>query len=132
MKRTPLRRYTPLKAKAPLRRGSSFLKRTPLAKKSDKQKERDAKYSRIAKAWLALPGNEWCKICIARGKKPNPATEVHHRNGRAGELLFDTRYFVPSCYPCRLWPHDNSKQARELGLLGTFFEWNTTDKNKLA
>lgn len=64
-----------------------------------------------------LKKHPWCEICLTRGRKVRKSTEVHHINGRNGKRLLDTRFFKASCRPCRMWPHENPREARALGLL---------------
>lgn len=67
-----------------------------------------------------------CEICLARGLQPNPATEVHHTRGRNGRLIADTRFFKASCFSCRMWPHDNPREARRLGVLAEATDWGVS------
>lgn len=107
------------------RRKTVFLPSKPrkaLSTQSKSQKARLARYAPLARIFLADPQNEFCQICIRRREsgediRVNYSSEIHHKFLRGGENLF--RGFIASCYPCRLWPHDNPAKARELGLLGT-------------
>jgi hypothetical protein len=48
----------------------------------------------------------------------NPATQIHHKKGAAGELLCDEEWFLPICAEHHHWIHqENPNKARELGLL---------------
>lgn len=96
-------------------------KGTPLKKVSKSQRRRLKEYYEVRNAFLR--DNPACLICVVRGLKPAPATEVHHRFGRNASLLSDVRGFVANCRSCRDWPHANPKEARELGLLGEAWEW---------
>ncbi len=113
-------RKTPLRAKKQWRSQQKPLKRTPLKKVSQSQKNRLKKYDAMRREFLAQPENEFCEVCKARREhgeniRVNYSSEVHHKYLRAGANLF--RGFVASCFPCRLWPHENPAKARELGLL---------------
>lgn len=128
-----LKRKTPLRRKAPMKRHPGALKpgqwmarKKPMRKKSRKQRSREEQYRPIQRAFIE--SNPWCQICEARGLRANPATEVHHMRGRNGSLLFDTRFFKSSCYACRLWPHEHTVQARELGVLCSASEWGTVPR----
>ena len=46
-----------------------------------------------------------------------PATQIHHRDGRDGLLLFDVRKFCAVCEFCHSWIDANRAQAQKLGLL---------------
>jgi len=45
------------------------------------------------------------------------ASEIHHKNGRTNERLYDSNFFMSSCRPCHNWIHANPKEAREQGYL---------------
>lgn len=103
-----------------LKRSKAGLKRTPLRKVSANQRHRNDKYFKMRAAFLSEPGNALCRICIVRQEKGevisvNRATEIHHFSGRQGKNLF--RGFIPSCFWCRMWPHDNIAKAQEFGLI---------------
>ena len=53
------------------------------------------------------------------------ASEIHHRRGRLGELLFATQFFTACCSVCHRWIGDHPAQARELGLLCQPGQFNT-------
>jgi hypothetical protein len=46
------------------------------------------------------------------------ASDVHHKLGREGLLLFDVRHWLPVCRPCHDWIHAHPEEAKRLGLLG--------------
>jgi len=108
--------------------------RKPLAKQSQRQKTRLAKYRPMARDFLAQPENEFCRCCIIRrergeDRRVNYSTETHHKRGRAGSLLFDVRFFIPTCFDCgRNWIHQNPEKAREYNLLATASEWNSPEE----
>lgn len=109
-------------------------RRKPLKKISRAQATRLARYKPIARAFIdeCRENGIACLICMAREiEPPRQPTEVHHKFGRNGPLLFDRRGFIPSCRACREWPHDNGKTARTLGLLGEAHEWGVPiDRHK--
>lgn len=114
-RREPMRKY-PFKSKA-----YEPMKRTALKRQSKKQASRLARYLPIRNDFLKkFPA---CGICLVLDMTPAPSTEVHHKFGRNGSLLFDVRGFVPSCRAHREWPHTNGALARELGVLGMPSEW---------
>lgn len=45
-----------------------------------------------------------------------PATEIHHKKGRIGNLLTDVRYFLACCRACHDWELKHSKEAKEKGI----------------
>lgn len=45
-------------------------------------------------------------------------TNLHHKNGRTGKLLYDTEYFMACCHVCHPQRiHENPEWARENGYL---------------
>lgn len=100
--------------------------RKPLKKVSRSQRGRMERYFPIRTAWLDRPENAVCAICLCLGLEPARATEVHHARGRNGPLLFDTRFFIPSCRAHREWPHLHPREARTLGLLAGPVEWGVS------
>jgi len=112
-----MKRKTGLKRRKPLRK-------TPLHKVSSKQKDRLSRYYKIQREFLRE--NTVCAVCWMVERVVRLATEVHHARGRNGKLLFDTRYFIASCRGHRMWPHDNPKRARGLGLLAHAKDWGST------
>ncbi len=115
------------------KRGSFTAKRKPLKKQSRHQRNRLRKYYPISEAFLARPENLLCAICVALNKDSpahiiRPATETHHARGRNSVLLYDERHFRPSCYWCRLVPHEHKAWARKHGLLCEAHLWNVPDR----
>lgn len=97
------------------------MKRVPLKRKkklnrvSSKQKSRLERYYPIRNAFM-----EEYKVCqICRNFQ---ATDLHHRKGRRGNLLFDTEWFMALCRTCHDWVHNNIKQAKEMGWLVPFWK----------
>jgi hypothetical protein len=87
-------------------------KQKPLAPLSSKKEKLDAVYTVIRKQWMKdhpfcqakLPG---CSI---------EAHDIHHKDGKVGELYLDTTNFISVCRSCHTTIHENPKQAKELGL----------------
>jgi hypothetical protein len=48
---------------------------------------------------------------------PRTASELHHRAGREGKLLYDSRFFASLCSICHTWVHAHPNDARQCGLL---------------
>lgn len=46
----------------------------------------------------------------------SPSTELHHKKGRVGKLLTDSRYFCALCHDHHEWAEKNPILAKELGL----------------
>lgn len=93
-----------------------------------------AKYWKLSSAFLALPENKFCIICVVRREHGenilvNLATEIHHWAGRIKRLLCHVPFFRASCRSCRDWPHDNKVKARAWGLLAPATQWNVFPVN---
>lgn len=81
---------------------------------SDKKLEDLAKYRPLRDKYLKDH-----PICEVTGCG-NETTNLHHKAGRNGSLLYDVRYFMACCYDChpkRI--HENPEWARENGYLIT-------------
>lgn len=76
-------------------------------------------------AFLALPGNGSCKLNMKGCTKK--ATVVHHKKGRIGDLLFDQRFWMPSCVSCNGAVESNDAEAREKGLKISKFTKDETE-----
>ena len=96
------------------------MKRTRIKSCSDKRAKRLAEYSKVRKVFLASNPACSAKLKGCRGK----SSEVHHKRGRIGRLLCDTRFFVAICRRCHDWIGDNGAEARKLGLLSPAQEFN--------
>lgn len=55
---------------------------------SEKRKAENIVYSELRRVFLNRPEN---KVCPVTGQ---PTTDVHHRKGRIGKLLLDTKYWL--------------------------------------
>lgn len=53
-----------------------------------------------------------CEVCHTAC-----ATDVHHKLGREGLLLFDVRHWLPVCRPCHDWIHAHPIEAAARGWL---------------
>lgn len=128
-----LRRSAPLRNKKKTLGGfktpdakKALSRQREIKKRSAKAEARHREYIPIQNAVVAewRDRGERCAVCIARGiANPNFATEVHHIRGRRGSLLTDIRGFIPSCFFCRTWPHDNQNAARAAGVLSERKLW---------
>ena len=56
-----------------------------------------------------LTKNPLCERCGM------PASEIHHKKGRMGDMLNDTSYFMSACRECHLWIEDHPRESREKG-----------------
>lgn len=48
--------------------------------------------------------------------RPEVATDVHHTQGREGDLLLDESKWLAGCRPCHLWVEHHPDEAYRLGL----------------
>ena len=49
------------------------------------------------------------------GRCGEPAGTIHHKKGRMGELLLNTKYFMPACMPCHDWIESHPNWAKVEG-----------------
>ena len=87
----------------------------PIKKVSDKRKIENKDYLKVRKVFLQSLMFCQVKRCKAL------ATEVHHKKGRIGKLLTDTRYFLGVCRECHnkielepLWAKENGYSLNRL------------------
>lgn len=104
--------------------------RLPIRKVSTARAKEMRLYYAEAKIFLNEPQHRACGICLCLGNTPMASTEVHHARGRIGKLLRDQRFWVPSCRSCREIPHQRPKWAREVGILSSAADWNTSPSGK--
>lgn len=86
----------------------------PLAKRSEKMKSNMKQLRELYPEFLAQPGNDKCKLNMKGCTKT--AVTIHHSKGRVGELLFDQKYWMPSCLWCNIEVENKDAEAREKGL----------------
>lgn len=80
-----------------------------IAKRSKKRETQEKLYSQLRKAYLAKPENKTCPIT------KQPSTEVHHKKGRIGDLLLDTRYWLAVSREGHRKIEENPEWAKEMG-----------------
>ena len=81
----------------------------PINKVSDRRKKEELLYSVVRKQYLK--DNPNCEIC------DSSIVEIHHKNGRNGKRIHDTKYFMTICRGHHIWIHEHPKEAREKGWL---------------
>lgn len=90
-----------------------YIKVTPkISPISDKQKVRLARYRVARDEYMRQHGvcqAQLDRICTYK------ATDLHHRAGRVGELLWDTRYFLAVCRGCHQLIEREPAMAKEKG-----------------
>ena len=105
------------------------MKRTPLTRKarirpvSKRRQQEQGRYSRAREEFLR--DEPRCLACVRIYERtdgqfgnnpPLPSTEVHHMKGRAGFLYLDVEYWMPICWGCHKFAHDQTGKAIEFGI----------------
>ena len=78
---------------------------------------------------LYLKPNGAVRVCSRCGRA---ASDVHHKAGREGLLLFDVRHWMAVCRPCHTWIHAHPKEAAQRGWLAWKGQWNKQENNPCA
>jgi hypothetical protein len=95
--------------------------RTRIRPVSSRRRKALAIYAKIKRVWLA--NHPWCEVTgIA-------ATEVHHRRGRIGTLLIDTRFWMAVSFRVHRLIHDHPTTARAEGWLAGPGKWNVPPRD---
>jgi hypothetical protein len=81
-------------------------KQYKIARRSKKRAKEEIVYNQLVKVWLIG------KICPITKK---PATEVHHKKGRIGKLLLDTRFWLGVTRKGHKWIEEHPEEAKKLG-----------------
>ena len=84
-------------------------KQKAIPKVSDKRKIENLKYSALRIEFLGKKENRICPIT----KKPT--TDIHHKKGRVGSLLLDTRFWVALSREGHRFVEENPIWAKENG-----------------
>lgn len=85
-------------------------KKTPIKQISDKRQKQNQLYLTMRKVFLQT--HEHCAVFPDK-----QATEIHHANGRRGDMLLDTRYWYAVSREGHLYVHENVEWAEENGYL---------------
>ncbi len=83
-----------------------------IPQRSEKQLSRDIAYAKLRKKWL--PEHQLCEAKLKGCTRQS--TQVHHRQGRMGDLLTDTSKWLAVCWSCHNFITEHSNEAFELGL----------------
>ena len=78
-------------------------------KEADSRKEVNKEYKKLAKTFITLHPK-----CQVQGCK-SVSECVHHKRGRVGELLLDTKYFMAVCLPCHQKIELNPSWSKKMG-----------------
>lgn len=97
-------------------------------KQRAKRKDQSKLYSELLKpAYLRGlargqgKGAARCECCLKRA-----ASQIHHKRGRLGPDLLDTRYFMGVCPECHERIHREPQWAYELGYLVSRSGWSAS------
>jgi hypothetical protein len=90
------------------------MKRTPLRKVSKKRAKQLREYGERRKEFLRT---HLCYPCFFEAGKVVQPTDVHHMDGREGQLLLNEDKWMGVCRPCHRKIHDNPAWAKERGYL---------------
>lgn len=85
------------------------MKRSPLKKMSSKASVRMKTYLKARKEYMEE--HPCCEICNAL------AVCIHHKKGKLGDLLWDKRFFMSTCFNCHRRIEDNRAWGYEMGYL---------------
>ena len=96
----------------PLKRTALKPTKTKIKQVSEPRKKKLKGYTQLRKEWL--PNHPDCEANLSGCTKES--TQVHHKQGREGDLLLDTTKWLAICDNCHIFITDNSKIAIELGL----------------
>jgi hypothetical protein len=89
---------------------------------SDRRRKALAIYEKIKRVWLA--NHPTCEV------SGEPATEVHHRRGRIGTLLIDTRFWMPVSRAVHGLIHRQPATARTEGWIAGPGKWNVPPRDQ--
>lgn len=78
-------------------------------------------YKKIRFKYLSKSENRFCKaripgICLGT-RVQGIELDIHHKKGKIGDLLTNTKYFLPVCRACHQFIHDNPEIAKDLGFM---------------
>jgi len=94
------------------KKSSKPTSKKPIASRSPKRARQERQYLKIRKDFLYY--HPLCQANIPNTCK-NMSTDVHHKQGRIGELLTDESKFLSVCRPCHDWIEMHPKEAKQLG-----------------
>ena len=104
--------YKAYRAKVNAQKPKKQAKNQPIAKKSVNQIDREIEYAKKRKVWLPL--HPKCEANLNRCQ--GPANQVHHMQGRSGELLMNSDKWLAVCHNCHTWITEHSAESIEMGL----------------
>lgn len=91
--------------------------RKAIKRASNKREKQERAYSIARDLFLQKEENKFCPVMAKLYNKTVLATEIHHTNGREGERLNDTEYWIGVSRDGHVWIHANPKLAYEAGWL---------------
>lgn len=92
-----------------LKQNAKNYNKSKIAPRSKKRIAQEKIYSQLRKAFLNKEENRICPIMGTR------ATTIHHKKGKIGDLLTDTRYWVALSMEGHVFVEQNPNWAKENG-----------------
>lgn len=96
-------------------------RRSGIRRLSKKRAEELKVYAKERRAYLKR--HPLCLSCVLRKMAPQKACDIHHRRGRAGEMLLRQEWWIPVCRQCHHWIGNNIRLAQSLDLIAGWGEW---------
>lgn len=87
-------------------------KAKPIAPRSQKRSKEERLY--LGKRIIFLQEHPMCQAHLP-GICTEYSTDVHHKEGRIGELLLDDTKWLALCRSCHEWVEHNPEEAKEKG-----------------
>jgi hypothetical protein len=87
-------------------------KSKPIPPRSQKRSKEERLY--LAKRVLFLQEHRMCEAHLP-GLCTDFASDIHHKQGRTGDLLTDETKWLASCRRCHEWIENNPAEAQEKG-----------------
>lgn len=81
----------------------------PIPKRSMKRKTQELVYKELRRVFLSKKENQVCPITNEK------ATTIHHKKGRIGDLLNDTRYWIALSMKGHEYVENNPEWAKQNG-----------------
>lgn len=82
--------------------------RPSIRPRSKKRSRQEREYAKLRKEYL--DDHEYCEVCGSF-----LANQIHHRAGRIGKLLTNTKFFLAVCPTCHKLIEERPQWAKEKG-----------------
>jgi hypothetical protein len=84
-----------------------------IKKVSAKRQTENEIYSQLRKVFLAKPENKFCPVMLQLKNIKVETTDIHHKMGRTGKLLLDTKYWLAVSREGHSYIEQNVEWAKE-------------------